>query len=405
MDPTIQDAPTISEARLNANRSNAQKSTGAKTPFGRAASLKNLNRTTHGMTAEEHCLPDEDPNLFQERLDEYTETYKPETGPERYQVLLAVRASIHLDRAERAEVAALRQQVLAAQDDHHEEIAAAVAKRIAAITLEHPETPGEIVDIFTALRATPQGCRAAVAEWLRIFVQLDRKGWLEKNQWTVGLYLLGKSPLQIFTEPMATDWTAAYIGALGERLPDEKVGQRLQCGQPPTMSDGTFERHVERMMATLPDPAGGLARLKAVAQAEVAALIERAKLLEAVAERDRQLAIERAHFDPSKDAALRLRYTTANRRALDGALETLKKLKAMRRAEEKAQAQAEPPPQPPTTAPETVAEPTATATAEAVPTGPSEPAGESHELSREPASPGPIAAECSAQTPRDNHSP
>src|SRR5262249_12803093 len=99
-------ASTISEARLNANRANAKASTGAKTPFGRAASFANLNRTTHGQTADFHLLPDEPEDLVQQRLDEWSEKMKPETEPERYQVILIVRASIKLDRADAAEAAA-----------------------------------------------------------------------------------------------------------------------------------------------------------------------------------------------------------------------------------------------------------------------------------------------------------
>src|SRR5262249_25151837 len=109
--------PTISQAKLVANRANAHLSTGAKSPFGRAASLKNLNRTVHGMTADEHILPCEDPNLSQDRLDGYIETHKPGSEPEVYQLTLAVRASIHLDRAERDETATLKEQIARAADD------------------------------------------------------------------------------------------------------------------------------------------------------------------------------------------------------------------------------------------------------------------------------------------------
>jgi hypothetical protein len=82
--------PTADEARRNRNRENARRSTGAKTPFGRAASFANLNRTTHGLTADFHLLPDEPEELVQQRLDAWSEDLKPETEPERYQVLLVV---------------------------------------------------------------------------------------------------------------------------------------------------------------------------------------------------------------------------------------------------------------------------------------------------------------------------
>src|SRR5262249_20435994 len=158
-------------------------------------------------------------------------------------------------------------------------------------------------DIAGQLRQTAQGCRAMITEWTRLVERLDRVGWLESNQRFLGLYLLSKSPLQIFTDPVVTDWTAAYLGTLGSRSEADRAFQIVQYDRPPTMDDDILGRYVDLMMATLPGKAAGIVRMKAVAQAAIAELTERAGLLEARDERDRLIAIEKAHFDASKDAA------------------------------------------------------------------------------------------------------
>ena len=47
------------QAQIDANRRNAQLSTGPKTPEGKATSSQNA--TQHGLTSQRVVLPDEDP--------------------------------------------------------------------------------------------------------------------------------------------------------------------------------------------------------------------------------------------------------------------------------------------------------------------------------------------------------
>ncbi len=73
----------ISQKRMDANRRNAQKSTGPRTPAGKAKS--SANATTHGLSSPS-CNPlapgtllhTEDPATFQTLLDEYVFTYQPQ---------------------------------------------------------------------------------------------------------------------------------------------------------------------------------------------------------------------------------------------------------------------------------------------------------------------------------------
>ena len=65
-----------SEAQINANKLNAQKSTGPKSPEGKAVSSRNA--TTHGMTAKALILEGENPLVF----DAVRERLFVEFGPE-----------------------------------------------------------------------------------------------------------------------------------------------------------------------------------------------------------------------------------------------------------------------------------------------------------------------------------
>src|SRR5579871_6217347 len=68
----------ISERQLNANRRNAQLSTGPRTPEGRAAVSQNALR--HGLASQTTVLPNENPEEFRELRDALFDEYDP-SGP------------------------------------------------------------------------------------------------------------------------------------------------------------------------------------------------------------------------------------------------------------------------------------------------------------------------------------
>jgi len=98
--------------QIDANRRNAQKSTGPRTKEGKERSR--LNGVTHGMTATFDILPGEDAEAYEERLDAFTADLKPRNAFERDLVERIVRASWLLERAERAHVARLTDIMLEA---------------------------------------------------------------------------------------------------------------------------------------------------------------------------------------------------------------------------------------------------------------------------------------------------
>ncbi len=66
-----------SEKQIDANRRNAQKSSGPKSDEGKA--LSKMNATTHGLTAETVVIKDEDPKAFEMLRDDLIREFFPET--------------------------------------------------------------------------------------------------------------------------------------------------------------------------------------------------------------------------------------------------------------------------------------------------------------------------------------
>jgi hypothetical protein len=64
-----------SDARLRANRRNAQKSTGPKTPEGKTRSA--LNATRHGILSQVIHLPEEEMNSYNEFTERYVNSFAP----------------------------------------------------------------------------------------------------------------------------------------------------------------------------------------------------------------------------------------------------------------------------------------------------------------------------------------
>jgi hypothetical protein len=95
----------ISQARLEANRSNAKKSTGPRSEEGKRRSSRNA--ITHGMTAKISLLPDEDEAGFERRMFEWVREYGPQSDGELFQARRAVYCSWQVERARRSQSARL----------------------------------------------------------------------------------------------------------------------------------------------------------------------------------------------------------------------------------------------------------------------------------------------------------
>ena len=92
-----------SERQIEANRLNAQKSTGPSTPEGRTA--VRLNSLKYGLYAETLILPGEDPAAFEALLDRFDAEHQPATPTEEAFVSQIAMATWRRARIQRMEVA------------------------------------------------------------------------------------------------------------------------------------------------------------------------------------------------------------------------------------------------------------------------------------------------------------
>jgi hypothetical protein len=79
--PSTQSKPPVSDAKMAANKANAQHSTGAKTAAGRAVSSMNAIKT--GLTSRTVLLPTEDAVAYQQHLDREYKRLAPTTDEEK----------------------------------------------------------------------------------------------------------------------------------------------------------------------------------------------------------------------------------------------------------------------------------------------------------------------------------
>jgi len=108
-----------SDRQLAANKKNAQKSTGPKTPEGRAA--VRLNGVKHGLTAATLVLPGEKESDFESLLDSFESEHNPTTPTEEALVRQMAMAQWRLRRLYHVETAFLRLRLDDTAEDIEEE--------------------------------------------------------------------------------------------------------------------------------------------------------------------------------------------------------------------------------------------------------------------------------------------
>jgi len=101
-----------SQARIDANRRNAMRSTGPRTAEGKARSR--LNGLTHGFRSDQLLLPTEDGAAFQDLLDTWMDDWRPNSAARRDLVERAAVAAWRLRRCVQIETARLSGRLVAA---------------------------------------------------------------------------------------------------------------------------------------------------------------------------------------------------------------------------------------------------------------------------------------------------
>ena len=208
-----------SSRRAEANRKNAQKSTGPKTAEGKARSR--FNAVKHGMRAATPVLPGEDKAAFDDRLERWTRNLAPRDDVEQFLVKRAVELSWQLERADRAialsrkpaeeRIAAVLDEVLALGRrlfwdprgpvglyPQITESDGMLRQRSWNGQIDDPDDPARLVN---RLESTAAGCGWMLDRWAELREILEAGLLWQAPDRLKAVRLLGKQPLDA-----ATDW-------------------------------------------------------------------------------------------------------------------------------------------------------------------------------------------------------
>ena len=303
-----------STARIEANRRNARKSTGPKTPEGKARSR--ANGLKHGLTGAGVVLAGEDGPAVAERLDAWAEDLRPDNRVESWLVERAATASVRMDRCVRKECAAIAEAVAGAA--HAWDEARREAVRAAAGNLD-----ADAAGVVARLASSAEGCDWLIRRWQDFEATVRHDGHLRDDLLRQAVRLLGVDGDPAVAEGPAISalWDAgkaalpAYDGEAHMRF----LGLGAYAKVP------AEERRKGPSGLGKPDPAASV-RLLVALGAEIARLRAlRATLPDPRDDPARAIAMDLARFDASPEAALMRRYETAATTDLHRALGLLMK--------------------------------------------------------------------------------
>jgi hypothetical protein len=247
-----------SQARIEANRKNAQKSTGPRTPEGK--SKVRFNALKDGATAKSPVIPGEDPAEFQARIDTWTQDLAPTNSAERYLVEHAARASWQLDRLDRAHAARLayniRNAASSASHNLNQQVAS-LGRRLfhdprgPIQTYPHFEykphlipgqpriswngladDPNHPAALLHQLESTEPGCHWLLARWSELRRQLDHNIPWQSPDKLKAIRLLGHQPLEALDHPeIATLFLASHALDPTSTDPFRELWRELSAGE------------------------------------------------------------------------------------------------------------------------------------------------------------------------------
>ncbi len=289
-----------SEARISANRQNALRSTGPKTPEGKERSR--ANSLKHGLTGEGVVLSPQDAAEVALRAGELEGELRPSGRMGRILVQRIAVISVRLDRSVEHEFAAVAENVRHAQERFDDDRARAREIAFDWIASE-PSTHAR------RLRTTHEGIDRLIQAYHDLEADLDRPGVV----WAYGHW----QRLENLEGRRSEEFPQTRAEALSKVLWGNNAS--LEPGEADGMDKPALDAWArDGIRAVVRE---GVERLRALRETiDVGAI-----------EQDRREAGSRALFDPSGEATLARKYEAAAERGLYRALRELREVEATAR--------------------------------------------------------------------------
>src|SRR5262249_22508087 len=293
-----------------ANRRNAQKSTGPRTPEGK--DRVRFNALKHGMTATTVVLPHEDPDAFLQRMTAWKASYQPQDDIEDFLVDRAVTASWLLDRCDRVGTAHIASHIRNAPAQQvQQQIGAveALGRRLmdsigSASATEHPEA------LIHELEGSAVGCHWLLGHWHDLRAILDHGRTWTTTEKLLALTLLSKEVSMADLEQI--------------RVADRSENP-LAKGHGLGLLDAYFGPAIPA------DPAAQRAVLRTIVDATVSLLQQRMSRHQERLEADAAVLNDLLAFDPSNEAERLRRYEQSRERQVYRAIHELVTIPPARR--------------------------------------------------------------------------
>ena len=328
-----------SAAQIEANRRNAQKSSGPKTEKGKAR--VRCNALKHGMTAVTTMpgLTHEDPDQLREKTLRLINDLQPSNEAELDQVCQAARLTLAIERADRFEMAHMNQRIREAARERVQEVNPRLLEEIqelgrrllyisAAEEVKFPRQPLWSDDprlLVAKLEASAEGCRWLLARWAEFRILLDRGARWDTPALLRFIRLQGKQVAESVYDPVLNVIFVAWDVLVPKFAAEEWENFREERFR----TDPSFNhRQCWREIVARPSNAAEAREvLDTIIEDHVENLKEllaRNEAIEAVADPD---WADRAALDLSPGFERLRRYQSARHRELLRTLETLRKMR------------------------------------------------------------------------------
>jgi hypothetical protein len=337
VDPNWRTYTRATAAQIEANRCNAQKSTGPKTERGKARARRNA--ITHGMTARTimPVLPQEDPKELEDRTQQAITAMKTRNPLELDLVCRAVRLAGELNRAERVATAHLAHRVRMATRSGTDTVSAEELSRVhdlgSTLFFQAAIGPGyssASADDYPAvivrrLEESAEGCRWLLARWAELLNVVDREAAWGDPEIVRFVGLLGMRGIEAHFDPELNSLFHAF-DALGHRI-GHKFWNERRDGLPLGYIGG-FQFVSYRQIAPPPsDKNAALILICSVIERHVVRLEELLAEHEQIEAAEAAERYDRAALDCSPAFERHRRYQSARHRELMRTLETLRRMR------------------------------------------------------------------------------